>query len=374
MIDSGAAAGSGASGNHVGVLRPHPSLDDNPLARLTRAGVLAALHHLKALAGAGHPVRWGATGVLHLARDPDHEARQRAIVEAQQPPADFLRFVDQAEARAIAGWPVAAGGWWFPSSGWVQPPSLCAANLAAAGIESRFDTTIERIEEHGDLWRLIDANGRIVAETRTLIVANGIDIRRFAQTARLPVRSARGQVSHLQADEDSAPRVVVSRQGYVSPAVDGVRSVGASFLLDEDTQPRDPGLRAQEHAENLAKLDDALPGYRAHLCDGGAAGRVGFRPVSLDRLPIVGAVAQPEPPPPDAQLSAIARQPGLFVVSGFGARGLVWSALVGETLASELDGDPLPLERDLHDAIDPARFLVRAARRAAAASDDTAHL
>lgn len=367
LVDGGATPGNGASGNHVGILRPHPSIDDNRLARLTRAGLQAALHHFKALSGAAHPVRWAATGVLHLARDADHEARQRAVVEAQRPPADYLRYVDQAEAQAIAGWPVAAGGWWFPSSGWVQPPSLCAANLATAGVETRFNTVIERIEKRGETWWLIDAHGDMLAKTHTLILANGADVCRFAQTATLPLRSARGQVSHLRACEGSVPGVVVSRRGYVTPAVDGVRSVGASFLLDDDPKPRDAALRDPEHAENLAKLVDALPGYCASLCEGNAAGRVGFRPVSLDRLPIVGAVAQPGTPPPDAYLSAIARQSGLFVVSGFGARGLVWSTLMAETLASKLDGDPLPLERDLCDAIDPARFLLRQARRATAA-------
>lgn len=362
VIDS-AEPGSGASGNPVGVLRPLPSLDDNRLARLTRAGTLATRHHLLALENAGHPVRWAPTGVLHLARDPAHESRQRAVVESQQPPTDYLRFVDQAEAQRIAGWPVAAGGWWFPSSGWVQPPSLCAANLAAAGITACGNTWVERVEKDGDCWLLIDASGHTVEKTRTLILANGVDIRRFVQAASLPVRSARGQVSHLPATDSSAPNVVVCRLGYVSPAVDGVRSVGASFIID--ARDDDLSLRAPEHADNLAKLDFILPGYRSAIADAGGAGRVGFRPISPDRLPIVGELADSGVYPPDAQLSAVARQAGLFAVSGFGARGLVWSTIVAEALASELDGDPLPLERDLLHSIDPGRFALRRARRAA---------
>ena len=50
-------------------------------------------------------------------------------------------------------------------------------------------------------------------------------------------------------------------------------------------------------------------------------------------------------------------------MSGFGARGLVWSSLAGELLASLLDGDALPLERDLVDAVDPARYLLKPARQ-----------
>ena len=61
-------------------------------------------------------------------------------------------------------------------------------------------------------------------------------------------------------------------------------------------------------------------------------------------------------------MSDIPRQPGAYVLSGYGARGLVWSAIAAELLASQIEGDPLPLERDLCDAVDPARFLLRPPR------------
>ena len=43
MVDGADGPGQGASGNLAGVLRPLPSLDDNRLARITRAGALYAL-------------------------------------------------------------------------------------------------------------------------------------------------------------------------------------------------------------------------------------------------------------------------------------------------------------------------------------------
>ncbi len=361
LIDAADGPGQGASGNLAGVLRPLPSLDDNRLARLTRAGTLAGIRHLNALAAAGHAVRWSPSGVLHLARDPVHEARQREVVDSQQPPANYLRQVNQTEASALADWPLDAGGWWFPSSGWVQPPSLCAANITAAGagLTVRYGVSVAGLTRVGDAWQLRDADGALIAETACVILANGADIRRLDVAHTLPVRAARGQVSHLSASEDSAPRVVVCRLGYVSPAIDGVRCAGATFLVDDD----DPALRESEHADNLAKLDFILPGFGKTLDDAPMAGRVGFRPASPDRLPMVGAIAAPGRYPADATLNQVVREPGLYAISGFGARGLVWSAIVAETLASQLDGDPLPLERDLVDAIDPGRFLLRRARR-----------
>jgi glycine/D-amino acid oxidase-like deaminating enzyme len=42
------------------------------------------------------------------------------------------------------------------------------------------------------------------------------------------------------------------------------------------------------------------------------------------------------------------------VLQGFGARGIVWSALMADLLVSQLEGEPLPLESDLVDASTPA--------------------
>ncbi|HRM70752.1 MAG TPA: bifunctional tRNA (5-methylaminomethyl-2-thiouridine)(34)-methyltransferase MnmD/FAD-dependent 5-carboxymethylaminomethyl-2-thiouridine(34) oxidoreductase MnmC, partial [Thauera phenylacetica] len=68
---------------------------------------------------------------------------------------------------------------------------------------------------------------------------------------------------------------------------------------------------------------------------------------------------------PARRLDELARQPGLYALSGYGARGLVWSALAAELLASALEGDPAPLECDLLEAVDPARFVLHPAGKTA---------
>jgi tRNA 5-methylaminomethyl-2-thiouridine biosynthesis bifunctional protein len=62
------------------------------------------------------------------------------------------------------------------------------------------------------------------------------------------------------------------------------------------------------------------------------------------------------------------RAPGLFVFTALGSRGIAWSALGGQVVAAAITGSPAPLEADLLDAIDPARFASRAFRRAGAAA------
>lgn len=357
LIDAADGVGEGASGNHAGVLRPLPSLDDNRMSRLTRAGTLYGWAHIARLAAKGHPVRAEATGVLHLARDDRQLEKMQAVVERLALPPTHLRFVTAAEASRLAGWPVPLGGWWFAGSGWVQPPSLCAANLAAGGaaISRHFGCRVARLERRGDDWYALGADGSALVSAPVAILAAGAAVRDFAQAQGLPVVSARGQVSLLAAEDGSAPRVVVCRGGYVSPAIDGLRCAGATFSVDDD----EPSLRSADHAENLEKLEAMLPGYASGLDPARLGGRVGFRPASPDRLPLVGAVPRTVPIDPATPLHAIARVPGLHVMAGFGARGLVWSALAGELLASQLEGDPLPLSCDLAEAVDPARFVLR---------------
>jgi len=390
VLEAADEAATGASGNIAGVLRPLPSADDNRLSRLTRAGYLAT----RALLGQLPDARWAACGVMHLGREPIHEAQQRRAVEQLGWPSELLRFVERDEASRMLGWPVDTGGWFFPAGGWVQPPSLCHAALAAfperitvryatpvhslqrcpstvipvqAGIQKCASSSDAKTGTILENWQALAADGTVLAEAPVLIVAGGHAAPRFAQLAWLPQRAARGQVSHLPTEATPELPHVVCKLGYAMPAVDGLRLIGAT-LQSGDT---DPALRSIDHQENLARLNLSLPGFAAGVDATTLAGRVGFRPMSPDRLPIVGPVPDPAAASPNTRLHNLPRQPGLWCVQGFGARGIVWSALMADLLLSRLEGEPLPLESDLVDACDPGRFVLKAARRNSEESDDT---
>lgn len=359
VIDSATTPGQGASGNRAGVLRPVPNLADTALARITRAAALYGMRHLARFGRDSWAPRFDPCGVLHLARDAAQNEKMRQVVTRHACPPDYLRHVGRDEASAIAGCAVSEGGWWFPWAGWVQPPSLCAAHIAAFsdGVRLHGGRTVAALKRRGAEWFALDEQGRTIASAPTLILANGTGIRTFPHAAPLPVLSARGQVTHL-ADDSHTPRVVLCRSGYLSPPVDGIRSVGATFDMDDDCTQ----LRDSDEAANLTTFQAMLPDQTlpAIALD---RGRVGFRPASPDRLPLVGGVPVAGQTPPNTMLDAVERVPGLYVISGFGARGLVWSALMAELLASRLHGDPLPLERELVDAMDPARFTLRPFRK-----------
>ncbi|MBU0753248.1 MAG: bifunctional tRNA (5-methylaminomethyl-2-thiouridine)(34)-methyltransferase MnmD/FAD-dependent 5-carboxymethylaminomethyl-2-thiouridine(34) oxidoreductase MnmC [Gammaproteobacteria bacterium] len=350
LIDAAPGPANGASGNPVGIIRPLPSLDDNRLSRWLRAGYLHATRHLSALEAEGLPLRWSRCGVLHLARDAQHEGTQRRAIAEQQPPPEFARFVERAEATQLAGWPVEAGGWWFGGGAWIIPPSLCAANLArhADRVTTRYCTSVGSLTRSDGLWRMWAADGSLIAEAPQVVLAAGAYIGRLVPERMLPVWPGRGTVSLLPQSATPSLDIVACRLGYVTPAVDGIRCAGATMARDDDSEPR-----AADHIENLHRLDMILPGFGKALDQDELAGRTSFRPMSPDRLPLAGALLP--------ALDAVAD--GLHVLSGFGARGLVWTTLAAELLACRITGEPLPLEADLAAAAEPARFLAKPPRR-----------
>lgn len=355
VIEAFESAAQGASGNLAGAFRPLPSKDDNRISRITRAGFLYGLHHLANLRDAQQEVLWEGCGVLHLARSTTEEGRQREVVRALRLPRSFLQWVDANEATRKAGHTASFGGWWFPTAGWIQPGSLCEANLAAGGdrIELTTRTEVQRIEFNDGEWHAFDSDDKLIDHAEILVLANAQDVRRLAGTDWLPLRAARGQVSHLPMAQLAPLGVVVCGQGYITPGIGGHAALGASFVVDDF----DLALREDEHAENLAKLERMLPGFTQGMTAPDMTGRVSIRPVSIDRLPIVGAL------PVSAEsnghkIRTLPRRQGLWMISGFGARGLVWSSLCGELLAAQICGDPLPVERELADAMDPARFVI----------------
>ncbi len=355
LVERHAQAATEASGNHAGISMPLLSKDDNIPTRLSRAAFLFALAYWERLGGIGKAITGDLCGVLQLARDDAHAVVQRQVIERWNYPKDFADWLDPQAASALLGFATPDGGWLFRRGGWARPSSVCAAMLAACGdkLEQRFGVGTVSAQGLDDGWRLIDAAGEVVVQAPVLIVANGTGALSLEQSAGLPLAAIRGQVTHL--DEGSLPAlpVVLCREAYLTPASDGIHSAGASY--DDDS---DAALRQSSQDENLSKLRSLLGDPDAAL-DAPLHGRVGFRCVAPDRLPLVGALPDPRPTGRLERLRDMPRQPGLYGLLGYASRGLTWAPLAAELLAAQLEGEPVPLENALAQALDPARFLIR---------------
>lgn len=323
----------------VGLLRPIVNLRDAVNAQASRSAFLYALQHYHALLHDGYQLQWDRCGVLQLAGGEDEAARFEAIVSSQGFPASFLEFADTARATELAGRAVSGPGWWFPQGAWVAPESLATASIARASgkVHRLMARDVQRIEREGHVWRALDSDDRVIAESPTLVVANAADAARLLPQARLRLSSVRGQVTYLPPAPQRDLRVIVSGTGYVAPLAAGGHVIGASYQHDDF----DGSVRAADHRDNLGRAEAMLPGFSAGLVPEELGGWTGYRTTVPDRLPIFGATAID----------------GVHLATGLGSRGLLWAPLGAELLACQLEDEPLPLSRDLAGALSPRRFL-----------------
>jgi tRNA 5-methylaminomethyl-2-thiouridine biosynthesis bifunctional protein len=336
LFDSGLQLAQNASGNPVGVYRPLFSRDDNRAARLSRAAFCYAMHHWDRLAMFSHNPHWLSCGVVQIARDEAEALKWRETLADY--PTQYIKALSANEITELAGIDASQGGYHVPLGGWICPPSLCAAQVAShpERVDLRLDTTVTKLERGTSGWLLtLDAQSTAM-EFDAVILANANEATQFVPD--LPLRPVRGQLTYLPQGSIPALHQVIAREGYVTPAVEGMHVLGASYDFDDTST--DPS--AASHTSNLQRLSGLLPGYETKFALSALEGRVGFRATTSDRLPIMGEL-----------------EPGLFAFTGLGSRGIVWSALGAELLASLITGEPLPVEKDLVAAVSPARFLDR---------------
>jgi len=55
--------------------------------------------------------------------------------------------------------------------------------------------------------------------------------------------------------------------------------------------------------------------------------------------------------------------PGVYVASGYGARGFTWAPWAADILAAQLAGSPMPASLPALRAISPMRFVFRTLKR-----------
>ncbi|MDB5499652.1 MAG: hypothetical protein JWP28_3683, partial [Phenylobacterium sp.] len=196
-----------------------------------------------------------------------------------------------------------------------------------------------RIEADGEGWRLLDGAGEVLAAADAVIVAAGLATADLVQG--LPLSAVRGQASWT-ALADPPPAAAFG--GYAIPTRGGVL-FGATH--DRGDTARD--VRPEDHRRNLEALAAGLPRLAERLADEPLEGRASTRVATPDRLPVAGAA-------PDGPA-------GVFVLSGFGARGFTLAPLLAEHVAALAMQAPSPLPAPLADTVDAARFARRAARR-----------
>ena len=391
IIDQHDGPAQESSGNPGGLFHSVLHGDDGIHARTHRAAALATWRQVEPWMTAGKLAGQGS-GLLRLDSKADSDDTQslQSGLGLQQ---DHVRWLDLDAARAVTGMAVPCGGWLFQQGGWLHPGGYASLLLKAAGAQQEnghalltclWDQAASRIVPTEQGWEVHDASGRCVAQAPSLVLANAHQAQTLLATLpqdhsvpSLPLARVRGQISAWPITDDhstqvSLPRIPVVGSGYVLPLRKDCLLFGATSQKEDD----DVSVREADHRHNLEQAAHlgACAEYPADApLPSNLEGRTGWRTTTPDRLPLIGAL--PWSAERLTQGSAKARldkvrliprertdQGGLYVVTGLGSRGITWTALAGALLAHWVTGSPCPLESDLRDALDPARFLSRSQR------------
>ncbi|VCU70034.1 tRNA 5-methylaminomethyl-2-thiouridine biosynthesis bifunctional protein MnmC [Pigmentiphaga humi] len=336
------AAGEPAPRGHLAAaLTPLLARDDNPRARLARAGALRAAERWTPWLDGSVVAR---CGTLQLAKSDAKAAEMHAVLEELGFPGEWVRPVTREQAGALAGWQAARGGVFFPGGLRVRPHLLCAALLGVSGIvmragrAARLDA-VPADAPGGRQWRVLDEAGEVLAQAEVVVAANAAGAARLLRDSGLGGEAPQffgqkriaGQISLVPetAGRDAGlPRCVVAGDGYVLPPVEGRRVAGSTYVHGA----AQAAATAEGHALNLERAARLLPGLADGTDPAALEGWAGWRAVLPGRLPVMAEL-------PDAK--------GVWVASGYASRGLTWSALAGDLIAASLEGEPLMLERDL---------------------------
>ena len=337
----------------------HLSPDDNLLARLSRAALL-----LRDTTQTTGLLALGRLALADSAGAFDHHQRTLATLDFPQA---FARTVTASEASDLAGCDLPTGGVWIPGSMVAQatlriPALLKEAADALTWLGGREVASVRRAPGESN-WQVADERGQVLAQAPVVVLCDASTRMSIPPLHSMPLRRVRGQTTWIQHPLLSGLRTVLGGAAYAVP-LDGQALVGSTY---DDHDAPDPDIESDR--SNARRLAACLGAEPTSLIAAARSGVVGFRWTAPDRLPLIGEM-------PDEPLAwdrreellkndrlPLPRLAGLYCVRGLGSRGLLWSTLAAEVIAGALDGAPSAIERDLLEAVDPARGLRHALRR-----------
>jgi tRNA 5-methylaminomethyl-2-thiouridine biosynthesis bifunctional protein len=348
-------------------MHPQFAVDDNLLARLTRAGSAATARALERVAPRGARAGvavWQRDGFFQVVDMADAD-RWRSALDGLRLPREYVEWLSTEQAARRLGVAPARDGLWWPDGRLVSPPQWIRALLDDPAI-TLVQAAADALERDGDHWLVLGTRREPVARALLVIIAAAGESPRLIASKMLPFQSVPGQVTFVRAEALQSLQAGLGGDGTLLRAPDGQLAVGATYEtpVGAADAPLDERMASRS---NLARLERLL----ASPVEARVEGRHGgVRCVARDRLPYAGAVPDEAAALANEQLRGahledLPRRARLFTSFAHGSRGLTFVALAAELIAAQAEGEPLPIERALADAVDPGRVLLRRLRRGA---------
>ena len=256
----------------------------------------------------------------------------------------------------------------YKKAGTVIPEKLCEALKRECGDMLRFiSSDITKVQYDGDVWSCM-AGDKVINKEKLLIIANGAKTKELECSAVFPVETVRGQMMELNVTSASQDiSKVVNSDVYVTPVMSEKHVVGGTYSRENKSGE----VEDRDNQALFESVNSLYPGV--FEAESYKRAWVGFRAMSKDRVPIVGAVPDLEffnNEYADIKNGDIKRryQPaknlkGLYVSVAHGSRGFTSCFLSAEIIASQLLGEPSFVSKKVLDYLNPSRFIVNDLKR-----------
>ena len=310
-------------------------------------------------------------GVALCAYNEKAESKLNKIAELNLP-SDLYQSLSQSELSEKVGLPLPFGGAFIPQGAWLAPRQLVQhtfAFLEKQGVQIKTLQKVTALSQTENGWQITTAKNKTFCH-EVVVLANGHKLTDFEQTQKLPLYPVRGQVSQIPTSEKLLKlKTVLCYDGYLTPVDQAKTShcIGASHVRDNATRE----FSLTEQQENQQKIQQNIPEeWTKEVDTSGNLARIGVRCSVRDLTPMMGAVPHFSAQQTQYQnlfnlrrrkqpIEQAENYPNLYLIGALGSRGLTSAPFLGETLASLIYGEPLPMSEDLIHNLMPNRSWVR---------------
>ena len=343
------ALGAGASGNQQGALYPLLSAQHNALSELFANSFLYARNYVQNI-NASHPFDFDLSGLLQLYYDSSASRKLDKILQAKLPTA-LVEKVTAEQTDQLADLDIGQDALFYPLAGWLSPTQMVKAIFAKAEQSGRLTIKLNHhltaFTEQDSSW--LCQFGEQQVRHDALVLTTAMQSLDFKQCKALPLSAARGQVTHIESNVALQKlKMTICHEGYLTPINQAMHCMGATF----DRHSMNESFVAQDQIDNKNKLAKCIKdkAWVEQIDVQHEQANVGIRCTTRDHFPYMGALpdygktkvhyrdAATKIPTENAPF-----HDNLFILTGLGSRGLNTAPLLAETLASQINHEPLPL-------------------------------
>jgi len=375
----------GASSNAIGALFPllHQQKDDISLFYQQAFWRAKALYNQVIADGFDFAHQW--CGLLDVSYKSSLITRQEKFKELATWPKELIHSIDAKQASKVANVELNHGGLFMPNAGWLAPKEavnqLINAAKATGRLRVEINTDIIKIKQFkqskqnkqvkGNInetsWQLISPKETFNASV--LIICGGAEAIEFDYIKQLPFSIVQGQITSMKTNAKiNSLSTVICHKGYLTPQHNNIHCIGATFNKDSTCTK----TTAADDQFNLTMLDKCLPELSKNInwsTNDIHVSKARLRCMTPDHMPMVGAMPDIEKHrttyphlAKDKNWKYSQAAPvidNLYIMMGFGARGLCSAPLAADILTADLCGTPYPVDNEMLFNLSPNRFVIR---------------